>query len=92
MKNNKLNITEVSVLIGKSPQTINMWYAWKRKNPNNEIGKLLPEYEQIGNRQLRRWNREDIWKFIEFEQFIQTGRNGFMGDITQKYVKKGEKE
>ena len=84
----KLKITEVSVLIGRSPQTINMWYAWKRRNPNHELANLLPEYEQENERQPRYWNREDMWKLIEFEQMIQVGRNGFMGEITQKYVKK----
>ena len=85
---NKLKITELAMLIGKSPQTINMWYAWKRRNPDNELAKLLPEYEQESERQPRYWKRSDIWKFIQFESFIQTGRNGFMGEVTQRYIKK----
>lgn len=88
----KLTITEVAVLINKSVQTINMWYAWKRKNPDNEYVKLLPDYEQDGERQIRYWNREDVWKLIEFGQQLPKGRNGFMGDITQRYVKKEEKK
>lgn len=85
---NKLKITEVAVITGKSVQTINMWYAWKREHPEHELAKLLPEYTQEGERGTRYWNREDIWKFAVFASSIKTGRNGFMGDITQKYVKK----
>ena len=85
----KLKITEVAVLIDKSPQTINMWYQWKRDNPDNEYAKILPEYQQYGPRKTRYWDRGDIWKLIEFAQKLPKGRNGFMGDVTQKYVKKG---
>ena len=88
MSRYKLKITELAVLIGRSPQTINMWYAWKRRNPDNEIAQLLPEYEQENERQPRYWSREDVWKFFEFEKCIQIGRNGFMGEVTQKYVRK----
>ena len=90
MNNNKLRIIEVAVLINRSVQTINMWYQWKRENPDNEYAKLLPEYEQDRNRGTRYWNREDIWRLIEFSQKIPKGRNGFMGEVTQKYVSKGE--
>lgn len=88
--NNKLNITEVAVLINRSTQTINMWYKWKKENPDNEYAKLLPDYEQDGERQIRYWDREDIWKLIQFGEKLPRGRNGFMGDITQKYIKKEE--
>ena len=88
--NNKLKITEVAVLINKSPQTICMWYQWKRKYPDNEYAKLLPEYEQCGPRKTRYWDREDLCKLIEFSQKLPRGRNGFMGEVTQKYVKKEE--
>ena len=86
----KLKITEVAVLINRSVQTINMWYQWKRENPDNELAKLLPDYIQDGNRKTRYWNKDDIWKFLEFEQQIPKGRNGFMGKVTQKYIIKEE--
>ena len=86
----KLKITEVAVLINRSTQTINMWYQWKRENPDNELAQLLPEYVQEGSRKTRYWKQEDVWKFIEFEQRMPKGRNGLMGKTTQKYVK-GEK-
>lgn len=86
----KLKITEVAVLINRSVQTINMWYQWKRENPDNELAQLLPDYTQEGNRKTRYWDKDDVWKFLEFEQQIPKGRNGFMGKVTQKYIKKEE--
>lgn len=86
----KLKITEVAVLINRSTQTINMWYQWKRENPDNELAQLLPEYVQEGSRKTRYWKQEDVWRFIEFEQCMPKGRNGLMGKVTQKYIKKEE--
>ena len=41
-----LKIEEVAVLLGCSAKTIENWYAFKRKKPNNKYALLLPEYEQ----------------------------------------------
>lgn len=84
----KLNLTQLSVAIDASPKTIDIWYKWKRENPDNEIAKLLPDYEQSGARQTRYWNSEDVDKFAEFRANIVKGRNGILGSVTQKYVKK----
>ena len=65
-----LKIEEVAVLIGSSVQTINNWYAFKRAEPENEYAKMLPDYEQAGERQIRLWNKDDIQKFIEFRTVI----------------------
>lgn len=85
-----LKIEEVAVLIGSSVKTINTWYAWKRENPDHELAKLLPEYTQTGERQLRLWKQEDIYALLEFKSKIPQGRNGIMGSVTQKYYKKGD--
>lgn len=85
-----LRIEEVALLVGSSTQTINNWYRWKKIHPENELAKLLPDYIQQGNRQIRYWKNSDIWSIIEFKNSIPHGRNGILGDITQKKSKKKE--
>lgn len=85
-----LNVQELSMLIGSSIQTIGSWYRWKDLNPDHELAKLIPDYTRIGNRRTRYWKQEDVWKLLEFKQKIPQGRNGIMGEVTQKYVKKKE--
>lgn len=91
MLNNKLNVSEVSVIIGVSIQTINMWYKFKKEYPNDELAKKLPEFERDGSKNTRYWNREDMWKFMDFKANITMGRYGTMGSVTQRYVHKKEK-
>lgn len=90
MANNQglLKLEEVALLVGVSFKTINTWYAFKRMYPDNEYSKMLPEYIQAGKRQTRYWSKKDLWKFIQFKQSIPQGRNGIMGDVTQKYYRK----
>lgn len=80
----KIKIEEVCCMIDSSIQTVNNWYKWKRDNPDNELASLLPDYTQNGPRQTRYWEREDVWKFLEFKKSIIHGRNGVMGDVTQR--------
>jgi len=87
----KLKIGEVALLIGSSIYTINLWYKFKREEPDNEYAKLLPDYYQDGERQTRYWLESDIWKLIEFKQSINVGRKGFMGAVTQRYDKKSKR-
>lgn len=84
----KLKIEEVAVKIGVSVKTINNWYWFKRTNPDNEEAKLLPDYIQEGARQTRYWDEDDLGKFTEFRESIKYGRSGFMGSVTQKYMRK----
>lgn len=85
-----VNVTTLACLIGSSVQTIAAWYRWKKLHPEHELAQLLPEYQVFeGHGRTRYWNREDVWKLIEFKQSIPQGRCGIMGDITQKYVRKG---
>lgn len=90
--NKKLTVTEVAVLVGCSVQTINYWYAFKRKEPQNRLAQLLPDYSQEGARQTRYWTEEDIFKLVLFKDSIPRGRNGILGEVTQRYTKtrKGE--
>ena len=79
-----LKIEEVAMLIDCSTQTINIWYQWKRANPDNALTKLLPDYIQDGPRQTRFWKMSDVQKLRKFKQSVVHGRNGVMGEITQK--------
>lgn len=84
MSEKLLRIEEVALLIGASTQTINNWYRWKKTNPEHPMAKLLPDYIQEGNRQMRFWKKSDVWSIVEFKNTIPHGRNGILGDITQK--------
>ena len=87
-----LKAVEVACLIDSSVQTITSWYRWKELNPEHEMAKKLPNYERIGNKKTRYWKQSDIWKLIDFKNNIKQGRNGLMGEVTQKYVKTTKKE
>ena len=83
-----LTIEEVAVSVGVSVQTINIWYRWKKQNPEHERAKMLPDFIQTKPRQLRFWEPQDVIKLIDFKNTVKTGRNGIMGSVTQAYVKK----
>lgn len=87
-----LKVEEVALLVGTSTKSINNWYSWKKLNPDNELTKLLPNYQQQGSRGPRYWNYEDVYKLIEFKTKIPKGRKGFMGAVTQKYYHKKEEQ
>ena len=83
-----LNLNEVALLVGVSVETVNSWYRWKRLHPDHELVKLIPDFTRKGNRNTRYWKQSDAWKLIEFKSSIPQGRNGIMGDVTQKYYRK----
>lgn len=87
-----LKAVEVALLVDISVPTLNNWYVYKRNNPDDKMAQLLPDPIQQTNRQTRYWREEDISKLIEFKSKIVWGRNGFMGSVTQRYVKKGEEQ
>lgn len=86
-----LSAQEVAILIDRFPSTISMWYRWKRENPEHELAKLLPEYIQEHPRAKRLWKESDVYRLVEFENNIVKGRKGVMGNVTQRYQKKGVK-
>ena len=93
MSNDKwLSVQEVAVLIRSSVPTISAWYRWKRLHPDHELAKLLPDFEREGAHRTRKWKYSDVWKLLEFKESIPQGRNGVMGDVTQKYVQKKSKK
>lgn len=83
-----LRVEEVALSVGVSTKTINNWYAYKRACPESELTSLLPEFEQEHPRATRLWKMDDVWRLIEFKTRMVIGRNGEMGIITQKYIKK----
>lgn len=92
MSNHLLRIEEVALTINSSVQTLNNWYRWKKLHPDSIYAAMLPDYIQVGNKQTRYWNVEDIGKLIEFKTSIPHGRNGVLGEITQRRSKtKGDK-
>ena len=88
MEDRLMKIEELAVMVGSSVQTINMWYRFKRANPENEYAKMLPEYIQEYPKATRYWTYSDVYKLAEFKSSIPQGRKGVLGIITQKYVKK----
>ena len=87
-----ITVNELAVLVGCSPNTIDQWYRWKKLHPEHELTKLLPDYKQLGERQLRLWKTSDAWSLIEFKTKIPKGRNGILGDATQGYARKKRRE
>ena len=92
MASKLLNANETAMYVGVSVQTLSSWYRWKALHPDHEMAKLLPEYTRIGNRRTRYWTQEDVWSLVKFRTSIPQGKNGIMGDVTQRYVKKKSKE
>lgn len=89
-KERTMKVEELALAVGVSVKTVNNWYAFKQVEPDNELAKLLPEFQQEHPRGTRLWKFSDIWRVKDFQSRIKIGRNGHMGIITQKYVKKGE--
>ena len=83
-----LNVQEVAVLIKSSVPTISSWYRWKRQFSDHPLAQMLPDFERHGAHRARYWRYSDIPKLLEFKSTIPQGRNGVMGAVTQKYVKK----
>ena len=87
----ELKINKVAMMVDVSILTLNNWYKFKAEHPDNEYSKMLPEFERKDNRGTRYWKSEDIPKLIEFKNKVPHGRNGVLGSVTQRYVKKKEK-
>lgn len=88
MKEKLLKVEEVAVLVGVSAKTINVWYAWKKMHPEEEMAKLLPDYTQTTTRGTRYWSYSDIWKLAQFKNQVPKGCKGIFGDVTQQYYRK----
>ena len=89
----QLKVEEVAVLVGVSAKTLNFWYMYKNRNPEDSNIQKLPEYEmvKVNGRDTRLWTYEDIPRIIEFKESIPKGRNGFMGSVTNCKKRREEK-
>ena len=87
-KEQLLRAEEVALLIGISTQTLNTWYRWKKSHADHVLAKLLPDFIQSAPRQIRKWKKSDIWALTEFKNALPHGRNGILGDTTQRYFRK----
>ena len=87
MSEAKYRIEFVAIMVGTSTQSINNWYRWKKQNPSHPLAAMLPDYAQEGARQMRLWHASDIDQLIQFKNLIPHGRNGILGDVTQKYIR-----
>lgn len=90
-KERMIKVEELALAVGVSVKAINNWYAFKQAEPDNELSKLLPDFQQQGPRTTRLWKFSDIWRVKDFQSRIKIGRNGAMGIITQKYKNKAKK-
>ena len=88
MSQNLLTANEVCALIGTSIYTLDQWYKFKRLHPENEWAKKLPDIVRVEGSKNRFWNRNDLPLLMEFKNTIPHGRNGILGEVTQKYYKK----
>ena len=84
MEDRLIKLEEVAFMVGVSTKTINTWYAFKKKYPDNEYSQMLPAFERIGTNSTRYWHLANIYKLKEFKDIIPKGRNGILGEITHK--------
>lgn len=82
-----LTMDEVAVAVGVTRQTIYYWYKFKKENPDSDYARLLPDFIVIGRQRF--WNKSDINSLMRYKKAIPKGRNGVMGEVTQRYIKKG---
>ena len=92
MEVQKLNVEQVAMLVGVSAKTINNWYWFKQVEPDNEYAKMLPDYTQTHEKATRYWSMPDVYKLIEFRNSIPHGRNGVLGNVTQKWSRRKREE
>lgn len=82
-----LKPSEVAYLIGISVETLDLWYKFKKENPDNEYAKILPDITYKEDGRLRYWKDDDVLRLAEFKASIPKGRNGVLGSVTRRYVK-----
>ena len=65
---------------------------WKRKHPEHPLSAMLPDFEKSSATGKRLWNQSDAWRVDEFRKSLPKGRNGILGDVTQRTWRKKQKE
>lgn len=83
-----LKVEQVAIKLNCSVYTINTWYRWKKTHADSPYAELLPEPIKGGERNTRYWHEIDIAKLKKFKKTIPHGRNGILGDTTQKHKRR----
>lgn len=83
------NVLQVCEKVNISIYTLNLWYRYKRRYPEDGLAQLLPDYYKEHVNSQRLWNQSDIKRLIKFKNSIKVGRsgNGNLSKVIQKYVK-----
>lgn len=96
MEHRLMRIEEVAMVLDCNQITLERWYRFKRENPEHEMSKKLPDFMygmNIKNRPVRLWKSTDIPKLKEFQDSVVKGTKGFMGSVSNLYLKKkGDKK
>ena len=92
MEEKRITVAELAVLLDCSVHSIDNWYMWKRKNPNHPLAAMLPDFEKDPITGARYWKQSDAWRIDEFHRALPRGRNGIMGDVTQRTYRKHRKK
>lgn len=88
MENTKLyKIGEAAKIVGRSPQTISLWYD--AVEAGIEVGAELPKPKYIGESRIRYFNQDDIEMIINFRNKV---KRGTMAEFNRnfKWGKRGE--
>lgn len=62
---------DISQIIGKSTQTINLWYKYSKILEKQHKKRLIPSCIRINN--IKYWDSKGVEKIIEFSNSIQRG-------------------
>lgn len=88
MSDRLLKASEIAYLVGISVETLDIYYRFKKENPDNEYAKMLPTITYLDdNKRLRLWTEDDVYKIAQFKDTIPKGRNGILGSVTRRYTK-----
>lgn len=88
MESTKLyKIGEVAKIVGRSPQTISLWYD--AVEAGIEVGAELPKPKYLGENRIRYFNQIDIEMLINFRNKV---KRGTMAEFNRnfKWGKRGE--
>lgn len=96
----KITAAGLAHLVGRSVQTIKIWYDWyclpeyaEARSQYNDIPEL-PMYTREGSvtRGTRYWTLEQVEQVKKFRDWVIPGRKGQLGDINAKVWNAGRGE
>lgn len=78
----------ISRIIGKSTQTINLWYKYSKILEKEHKKRLIPPCIRINN--IKYWDSEGVEKIIEFSNSIKRGDLAFLNRANNTWGKRSE--